>query len=78
MRHIAPTNQGQATGRPQQPVDGAVGQRPGACGLQFLPGSGAVKHIQHTTVADDGNLLAWVASGNLTHNTLDAIAQCQQ
>ena len=78
MARIAPADQRQAFGCPEQAVDAAVGQIPGACGLQALARGGAVQHVQHAAMGDDGHMLAIVALADLGHLLHDAVAQLLQ
>jgi hypothetical protein len=75
---VGPANQGEAVGRPQQAVDGAVGQFPGARRVDFLAGCYAVKRIQHAAVRHHHDLLARMARGQRVHGARHPLAQLQQ
>ena len=58
MLSIGPAYQSKAFGCPQEPVDGAVGQFPGAGRIDVLPGRHAVQGVQHAAVRHYDDLLA--------------------
>jgi hypothetical protein len=75
---VGPAYQGEAVGRPQQAVDGAVGQFPGAGGVDFLAGGDSIERIQHSTVRNHHDLLAGMARGQCVHGARYPLTQLQQ
>src|SRR5215208_3849795 len=78
MLSIGPAYQSKAFGRPQQPVDRAIGQLPGAWRIHILSGRDPVQRVQHPAVRHHHDLLARMARSQRMHRAGHALAQLQQ